>query len=72
VTSASFDLTTDSARTFKVNFTTGGATTVAAVDLSTAFTTDAARLTATTEQVVDAIQTQLDATLGAGEVTAVL
>ena len=65
-----FDLTTDSARTFKVNFTTGGATTVAAVDLSTAFTTDAARLTATTEQVVDAIQTQLDATLGAGEVTA--
>ncbi|MDB2416982.1 flagellar hook-basal body complex protein, partial [Pseudomonadales bacterium] len=65
-----FDLTTDSARTFKVNFTTGGATTVAAVNLSTAFTTDAARLTATTEQVVDAIQTQLDATLGAGEVTA--
>lgn len=65
-----FDLTTDSARTFKVNFTTGGSTTVAAVDLSTAFTTDAARLTATTEQVVDAIQAQLDATLGAGEVTA--
>ena len=65
-----FDLTTDSARTFKVNFTSGGATTVAAVDLSTAFTTDAARLTATTEQVVDAIQTQLDGTLGAGEVTA--
>jgi flagellar hook-basal body protein len=65
-----FDLTTDSARTFKVNFTTGGSTTVAAVDLSTAFTTDAARLTATTEQVVDAIQAQLDETLGDGEVTA--
>ena len=64
-----FDLTTDSARTFKVNFTTGGATTVAAVDLSTSFTTDAVRLTATTEQVVDALQTQLDATLGGGEVT---
>lgn len=65
-----FDLTTDSARTFKVNFTTGGSTTVAPVDLSTAFTSDAARLTATTEQVVDAIQAQLDDTLGAGEVTA--
>jgi len=65
-----FDLTTASARTFKVSFTTGGATTVAAIDLSTNFTTDAARLTATTEQVITAIQGQLDATLGAGEVTA--
>lgn len=65
-----FDLTTDSARTFKVNFTTGGTTTVAAIDLSTAFTTDAERLSATTEQVIDAIQAQLDAALGAGEVTA--
>ena len=65
-----FDLTTGSARTFKVNFTTGATTTVAAIDLSTAFTTDAERLSATTEQVIDAIQAQLDAALGAGEVTA--
>lgn len=65
-----FDLTSNSARTFNVNFTTGGATTVAAIDLSSAFTTDATRLTATAEQVVSAIQTQLDAALGDGEVTA--
>lgn len=65
-----FDLTTDSARTFKVNFTTGGTTTVAPVDLSTAFPDDASRLTATTEQVISAIQTQLDTALGNGEVTA--
>ena len=65
-----FDLTTASARTFKVNLTSGGTTTVSSIDLSTAFTTDAERLTATADQVVAAIQSQLDTDLGAGEVTA--
>ena len=65
-----FDLTTASARTFQVNFTTGTTTTTANIDLSTAFTTDAARLTATTEQVVTALQTQIDAAIGVGNVTA--
>ena len=65
-----FDLTTASARTFQVNFTTGTTTTTANIDLGTAFTTDAARLTATTEQVVTALQTQIDAAIGAGNVTA--
>jgi len=75
-----FDLSTASSRTFKVNFTTGGATTVASIDLSTTFDTDAKRLAATTEQVVAAIQAKLDAAtnvvgganiggLGTGEVT---
>ena len=64
-----FDLTTASARTFQVNFTTGTTTTTANIDLGTAFTTDAARLTATTEQVVTALQTQIDAAIGAGNVT---
>ena len=61
-----FDLSTASSRTFKVNFTTGGATTVAAIDLGTTFDTDAKKLSATTEQVVAAIQTKLDAATGAG------
>jgi flagellar hook-basal body protein len=65
-----FDLTTASARTFQVNFTTGTTTTTANIDLGTAFTTDAARLTATTDQVVTALQTQIDAAVGAGNVTA--
>ena len=65
-----FDLTTASARTFQVNFTTGTTTTTANIDLGTAFTTDAARVTATTEQVVTALQTQIDAAIGAGNVTA--
>ena len=65
-----FDLTTASARTFQVNFTTGTTTTTANIDLGTAFTTDAARLSATTEQVVTALQTQIDAAIGAGNVTA--
>ena len=65
-----FDLTTASARTFQVNFTTGTTTTTTNIDLGTAFTTDAARLTATTEQVVTALQTQIDAAIGAGNVTA--
>ena len=65
-----FDLTTASARTFQVNFTTGTTATTANIDLGTAFTTDAARLTATTEQVVTALQTQIDAAIGAGNVTA--
>ena len=61
-----FDLSTASSRTFKVNFTTGGATTVAAIDLGTTFDTDAKKLSATTEQVVAAIQTKLDAATNAG------
>ena len=61
-----FDLSTASARTFKVNFTSGGATTVAAIDLGATFDTDAKRLSATTEQVVAAIQTKLDAAATAG------
>jgi flagellar hook-basal body protein len=65
-----FNLTDDQSRLFQVNFTSSGASTPAAIDLSTAFTTDAARLSATTEQVVDAIQVQLDAALTAGKVTA--
>ena len=69
-----FDLTTASSRTFKVNFTSGGATTVANVDLATTFDTDAKKLAATTDQVVAAIQAKLDAAtsaggLGAGKVT---
>ncbi len=69
-----FDLTTASSNTFKVNFTTGGATTVVDIDLSTTFNTDALKLTATTDQVVAAIQAKLDSAanaggLGAGKVT---
>ena len=64
-----FDLTTASSRTFNVNFTTGGATTVSAIDLGVAFATDAQRLTATADQVVAAIQAQLDTDLTAGAVT---
>ncbi len=65
-----FDLSTASSRTFKVNFTTGGATTVAAIDLGTTFDTDAKKLSATTEQVVAAIQTKLDAATNAGGLSA--
>ena len=61
-----FDLSTASARTFKVNFTSGGATKVAAIDLGATFDTDAKKLSATTEQVVAAIQTKLDAATTAG------
>ena len=61
-----FDLSTGSSRTFKVNFTTGGATTVASVDLGATFDTDAKKLAATTEQVVAAIQAKLDAATSAG------
>ena len=61
-----FDLSTASARTFKVNFTSGGAKTVAAIDLGATFDTDAKKLSATTEQVVAAIQTKLDAAATAG------
>jgi flagellar hook-basal body protein len=76
-----FDLSQASSQTFKVNFTSGGATNVASIDLSTTFNTDAKRLAATTEQVVAAIQAKLDTAenivggvniggLGAGKVTA--
>ena len=61
-----FDLSTASSRTFKVNFTSGGATTVANVDLAATFDTDAKKLTATTDQVVAAIQAKLDAATSAG------
>ena len=61
-----YDLSTASARTFKVNFTSGGNTTVAAIDLGTTFTTDAAKLSATTDQVVAAIQAKLDSATDAG------
>jgi flagellar hook-basal body protein len=61
-----FDLSTASSRTFKVNFTSGGATTVANVDLAGTFDTDAKKLSATTDQVVAAIQAKLDAATSAG------
>jgi flagellar hook-basal body protein len=61
-----FDLSTASSRTFKVNFTSGGATTVANVDLAGTFDTDAKKLAATTDQVVAAIQAKLDAATSAG------
>ena len=61
-----FDLTTASSNTFKVNFTSGGATSVVDIDLSTTFNTDALKLTATTDQVVAAIQAKLDTAAGAG------
>ena len=61
-----FDLSTGSSRTFKVNFTTGGATTVASVDLGATFDTDAKKLSATTGQVVAAIQAKLNAATSAG------
>ena len=61
-----FDLTTASSNTFKVNFTSGGATSVVDIDLSTTFNTDALKLTATTDQVVAAIQAKLDTATGAG------
>ena len=61
-----FDLSTGSSRTFKVNFTSGGATTVASVDLGATFDTDAKKLSATTGQVVAAIQAKLDAATSAG------
>ena len=61
-----FDLSTGSSRTFKVNFTSGGATTVASVDLGATFDTDAKKLSATTGQVVAAIQAKLDAATNAG------
>ena len=69
-----YDLSTASSRTFKVNFTSGGNTTVASIDLGTTFTTDAAKLSATTDQVVAAIQAKLNAAaddggLGADKVT---
>ena len=69
-----FDLTTASSNTFKVNFTSGGATSVVDIDLSTTFNSDALKLTATTDQVVAAIQAKLDSAtnaggLGAGKVT---
>ena len=57
-----------------MNFTSGGATSVVDIDLSTTFNTDALKLTATTDQVVAAIQAKLDSAtnaggLGAGKVT---
>ena len=61
-----FDLTTASSNTFKVNFTTGGTTTVVDIDLSTTFNSNALKLTATTDQVVAAIQAKLDSATNAG------
>ena len=55
-----FDLTTVSSNTFKVNFTSGGTTTVVDIDLATTFNSNALKLTATTEQVVAAILLKLD------------
>ena len=55
-----FDLSTATNRNFKVDFTTGGASTVASIDLGVVFDTEAKRLNATTEQVVAAIQAKLD------------
>ena len=48
-----------------MNFTSGGATGVVDIDLSVA-NTDALKLTATTDQVVAAIQAKLDTATGAG------
>jgi len=55
-----FDLSTGSNRNFKVDFTSGGASTIASIDLGVVFDTEAKRLNATTEQVVEAIQAKLD------------
>lgn len=62
-----FDLSTATNRNFKVDFTTGGASTVASIDLGVVFDTEAKRLNATTEQVVAAIQAKLDAAVNVVE-----
>ena len=64
-----FDLTTASNRTFNLNFTSGGATTVAAIDLGTTFNTGASQITATTKQIVDDVQARVNTVLGANKVT---
>jgi flagellar hook-basal body protein len=63
-----FDLTTASNRTFNLNFTTGGSTTVAAIDLGTTFNTAAKQITATTNEIVVAVQTRVNAVLGNNKV----
>ena len=63
-----FDLSTASNRTFNLNFTSGGATTVAAIDLGTTFNTAAKQITATTKEIVADIQTRVNAVLGANKV----
>ena len=63
-----FDLTTASNRTFKINYTTGGATTVIPIDLGTTFNTAAKQTTATTKSIAADIQTTVNATIGANKV----
>ena len=62
-----FDLSTETNRNFKVDFTTGGASTIASIDLGVVFDTEAKRLNATTEQVVAAIQAKLDSAVNVVE-----
>lgn len=64
-----FDLTTASNRTFNLNYTTGGATTVVPIDLGTTFSTAALQTTATTKAIVADLQAKVDATITAGKVT---
>ena len=64
-----FDLTTASNRTFNLNYTTGGATTVVPIDLGTTFNTAPLQTTATTKEIVADIQAKVDATITAGKVT---
>ena len=64
-----FDLTAPANREFVINHTQGIAQTAIAVDLGVAFPTPQQQLEATTDQVVTAIQAQIDGALGAGVVT---
>jgi flagellar hook-basal body protein len=68
-----FDLSLASSRTFNVNYTAQGTTqpVTANIDLGLAIA-EADRLSATTEQVVEALQAQIDGTenIGAGTITA--
>ena len=64
-----FDLSIAKDRNFALSFTGGGGTTTVNIDLGTAFTTNAAKISATTDQVVAGIQAQLDSGLGADKVT---
>ena len=56
-----FDLTTASNRTFNLNYTTGGATTVIPIDLGTTFNSAQKQTTATTKAIVADIQAKVDA-----------
>ena len=64
-----FDLSAPANREFVINHAQGLVNTPVNVDLGLAFNTPELQLTASKQQVVDAIQAQVDAALGAGVVT---